>query len=134
MSKLYKSDKVRFIVGAILIIVIYSCYYIFFEENTQANLLPRKTQHVIKFLTTIVVYLIGTKHLGKLKDLWMSSIWHLIHISGLCIITLIGLYDWFIMETSLNVKVFVSSIQETLISPVLYLAMGLLNKSLKKST
>lgn len=131
---LYQSDKTRFISGLIVIIIIYSCYYIYFAENNALAFLPRKTRHIIKFLTTISVYFVGTFHLGRLKDSWMSVLWHLIHISGLCIIALIGLYDWFIMEVSLNAKQLVSGIQEILISPVLYVAMGLLNKSLNKSS
>ncbi|WP_345275222.1 hypothetical protein [Litoribaculum gwangyangense] len=83
---------------------------------------------------TILVYFIGTFHLGKLKDKWMSSIWHLVHISGLIIITSLGLFDWFIMELSRDIKNFAHTIQEILISPVLYVAMGLLNRSLKKET
>lgn len=88
--------------------------------------------HLIRFGTTIAVYFVGTFHLGKLKDSWMSSLWHLVHVSGLIIITSMGLFDYFILEISRNLKEFAHTIQEILISPVLYVAMGLLNKSLKR--
>lgn len=130
--KLYKTDNIRFIAGIIFIVLIYSWYYIYFSENADLTYLPRKIKHLISLFTTIIVYFVGTYHLGKLKDKWMSSIWHLVHISGLCIITLIGLYDFFILETTLSVKIFARGIQEILISPVLYIAMGLINKSLNK--
>ncbi len=130
--KLYKSDNIRFIAGLIFIIIIYSWFYIYFAENKDMNGIPRRLKHVIIFLTTIAVYFVGTLHLGKLKDRWMSLIWHAIHISGLSIISLIGLYDWFISEVILNVRQFAHAIQEILISPVIYVAMGLLNKMLKK--
>lgn len=129
---LYKSDKVRFLSGLIFIVILYSCYYIYFEENKDL-VLPSKVRHIIKFATTIAVYFIGTFHLGKLSDTWMSFIWHVVHISGLTIITSLGLFDWFIGGMSLNLRAFAGSIQEILISPVLYVAMGLLNKSLKNS-
>ena len=129
---LYKSDKVRFIFGLIFILIIYSAYHVFFYENNTL-ILPSKIRHVIKFSTTIAVYLVGTFHLGKLKDKWMSLIWHIIHVSGLFIITSLGLFDWFIMEIGLNLRLFANSIQEILIAPLLYVAMGLLNKSLKKT-
>ena len=133
--KLYKSDKIRFISGLILIIIIYSWYYLFFITEDQSwLLLPKLTFHLIRFAVTIVVYFIGTFHLGKLKDSWMSTIWHLVHISGLIIITSMGLFDWFIFEISRNLKEFAHSIQEILISPVLYFAMGILNKSLKRDS
>ena len=129
---LYKSDKVRFIFGLIFIIVIYSWNYLYFAENKSYVSLPKLTIHLMMFSVTIAVYFIGTLHLGKLKDSWMSSLWHLIHISGLAIIISLGLLDWFILEISLSLKQLAYSIQEILISPVLYVAMGLLNRSLKK--
>ena len=131
--KLYKSDKVRFISGLIFIIILYSCYYIYFEENHKLNL-PSKVRHIIKFGATVAVYFIGTFHLGKLTDSWMSFIWHVVHIAGLSIITSLGLFDWFIGGMSLNLRAFAGSIQEILISPMLYVAMGLLNRSLKNTT
>ena len=133
MNNPYKSDKFRFIAGLIFIIIIYSWYYLFFiTESQEWLLLPKLTFHLIRFGVTILVYFIGTFHLGKLKDKWMSSIWHFVHISGLCIITSMGLFDWFIMEISRSSKDFAHTIQEILISPVLYVAMGLLNRSLNK--
>jgi len=128
---LYKSDKVRFISGLIFILIIYTTYYVFFLENSSL-VIPSKIRHDIKFLATIAVYLVGTFHLGQLKDKWMSLIWHLVHISGLFIITFLGLFDWFITEISLNLRLFANSIQEILISPLLYLAMGLINTTFKK--
>ncbi len=131
---LYKSDKVRFIFGLIFIIIIYSWFYLYFMENKNTLPISRKMRHVITFLTTITVYLVGTFHLGKLKDTWMSSIWHFVHISGLCIITFLGLFDWLISEISLSLRDFALTVQELLISPVLYVAMGLINKSLNKDS
>ncbi len=131
---LYRSDKARFILGLILILIIYSLYYIYFLEHKNTLLISRKVKHIITFSTTVFVYFVGTFHLGKLKDEWMSSLWHIIHITGLCIITTLGLFDWLIAEISLSLRQFVLSVQEFLISPVLYVAMGLLNKSLKKGS
>lgn len=130
---LYKSDKVRFIFGLIFILIIYTTYYVGFYENSNL-ILSGKIRHIIKFLATIAVYLVGTFHLGQLKDKWMSLIWHLIHVSGLFIITSLGLFDWFITEISLNLRLFANSIQEILISPLLYLAMGLINRTFKKDS
>lgn len=132
--KLYKSDKVRFIFGLIFIILIYSCYYIFFAENKDTHLIPKIIQHIIRLTTTIIVYFVGTFHLGKLKDTWLSSIWHLVHISGLAIIGVIGLYNLLIADLTINTKLIALNVQEILISPMLYLAMGLINNSLNKKS
>ncbi|NNC50489.1 MAG: hypothetical protein HKO01_08155 [Flaviramulus sp.] len=78
--------------------------------------------------------MIGSLHLGKLKDQWMSYLWHFIHITGLCIITSIGLFDWLISDIPLGVLLFGGSVQEFLISPLLFVAMGLLNRKLNKNS
>lgn len=131
--KLYKSNKTRFIFGFIFIIIIYTLFYVCFLENSNLNL-SRFFNHAIKFSSTIAVYLVGTYHLGKLEDSWMSFIWHIVHVAGLIIITSIGLFDLFISEISLSTRMFALSVQEILISPLLYLAMGLINKTLKNSS
>ena len=127
----YKSNRLRFIFGLIFIIILYSAYYLFFVDNVFYEI-PRKARHLGSFLTTIIVYFIGTFHLGKLTDTWMSTIWHFVHITGLVILTSLGGYDWLISEISLSLRSFAQSVQETLISPVLYVGMGLLNKTLNK--
>lgn len=129
----YKSDRQKWIAGLILILIVYTLFYTLFADRSYTYLIPRKIRHIIKFGTTIAVYLMGTYHLGKLKDQWMSSLWHFIHISLLIIITSIGIYDWIFGEVSYAVKDFTASLQEFLISPVLYVGMGLINQKLKSS-
>jgi hypothetical protein len=130
--QLYKTDRQRFIIGFLFILLIYSLYYIYFADTPNAILIPRKIRHVIKFGTTILVYGIGSFHLGKIKQQWMVSLWHLIHISLLVTISCIGLYDWIFGMVSQPTKDFAQSMQEFLISPILYVGMGLLNRQFKK--
>ena len=44
-----------------------------------------------------------------------------------------GLFNWFIMGISISAKLFGLAIQELIMSPVLYVAMYLLNRSLNKN-
>ena len=134
MKNPYKSDKFRFVIGLILIIVIYSAYYLLFVDYDSAFNISRRIKHIASFATTIVIYFVGTFHLGKLADSWMSSLWHMVHISGLIILTSLGLYDFLFAEISLSLKSFARSIQELLVSPVLYAGMGLLNTTLKNNS
>lgn len=125
---IYKNDRAKWIGGLICVLIIYTLYYVFFVEHAFSYQIPRKIRHVIKFGTTVVVYLVGTYHLGRLKDKWMSTLWHFIHISLLCAITGIGLFDWTFGKVSVKTRELAASFQEFLISPVLYFAMGLINK------
>jgi hypothetical protein len=130
--RLYKSDKTRFIAGLLLIVVIYSLFYIYFLENANVSSLSGVIRHGIAFAATVAVYLVGTSHLGTLEDKWMSSLWHFVHISGLLILTCLGLFDLLISDISFNMRRFALTVLEFLISPVLYVGMGLLNRSLKQ--
>lgn len=127
----YKTDRYRWIAGLIIIVVLYSLYYVYFADRQYTYFIPRKIRHIIKFVTTIAVYITGTYHLGKLRDKWMGQLWHIIHISLLFSITSIGLYDWTFGMVRYSIKEIAASMQEFLISPVLYVAMGILNDKLK---
>jgi hypothetical protein len=129
---LYKTERRRFVMGLVLIVLIYSAYYIYFADTPNAVLIPRKIRHLIKFGTTILVYGVGSFHLGTLQQKWMGMLWHCIHISLLVTITSIGLYYWTFGMVSQPTKDLAQSMQEFLISPVLYVGMGILNSQFKK--
>ena len=131
---LYQSDKVRFISGLIIILIIYTLHYIYLAENPDIASVPKYIVHLLRFAVTLAVYFVGTFHLGKLKDTWMSTVWHMVHITGLCIIAALGGFNWLIADIGIGLKDFTNSTQEILISPVLYVAMGLLNKSLNNKS
>lgn len=126
---LYNSHRARWIGGLAIILVIYTLFYLLFVEP-DVTWIPRKIRHVIKFVTTVSVYLLGTLHLGHIEDRWMSYLWHIIHISLLSIITAVGLYDWTFGMVSQELKDMTATMQEFLISPVLYVGMGILNRRL----
>lgn len=129
---MFKWIDSKWVIGLFIILAIYTLYYLFFIESHTTILIPRKLRHVIKFSTTISVYLIGSYHLGRIQPPWMSYLWHFVHLTLLFLLVSIGLYDWFLGMVSQEVKDFTSSIQEFLISPVLYVGMGILNKRLKQ--
>lgn len=128
---IYKNDRAKWIGGLLCVILLYSLFYVLFADRAYTYNIPRKIRHVIKFGTTVAVYLVGTYHLGQLKDKWMSTLWHFIHISLLFTITAIGAYDWIFGMVNLKTKEMAASMQEFLISPVLYFAMGLVNQRYK---
>lgn len=127
-------EKRYYWVGLSIIVLIYSAYYLLFADRAESILIPRKWRHVIKFLTTFSVYLVGTYHLKWQSNDWMKWLWHLIHINLLGTISSIGAYDWIFGMVSIQVKEIAASMQEFLISPLLYIAMGILNNRLVNPT
>jgi hypothetical protein len=130
MLQLYRKEKKGYWAGLILILLIYCLFYLLFADRVDTIMIPRKWRHIIKFVTTFTVYLIGSYHLGTQKKTWMLQLWHLIHLSLLGTIFCIGSYDWIFGMVSYPVKEIASSMQEFLISPMLYIAMGILQKRL----
>jgi hypothetical protein len=126
----YNNLLYRFLVGLALILIVHSFFYLFFVENPNIQDVPRKIRHVIKFVTTVLVYFIGTNYLSKLEARWMFILWHFIHLSFLFVITSVGLYDWFFGVVDINTREFVASMQEILISPVFYVGMEIVNQKL----
>lgn len=118
-------------IGLIYIIIIYILYHFLFLENKNIAEIPRKIRHLIKFGSTVSIYIIGTIHLSNFRVKWMEKLWHLIHISMLLFLSFLGFYVWFISDIPIFIKYFSVTIQELLISPSLYFVMGLLNEHLK---
>lgn len=127
MPNSQKNKRYNWGIGLILICIIYTLFYVYFQENNTIKLVPRKIRHIIKFGTTFFVYLIGTYFLGKIKVNWMQQLWHFIHLSLLGILIIFGIYDWMINPIPKSVREISMVLQEFLISPVLYVGMSLLN-------
>lgn len=134
--KRQKSNKTLYILGLVLIVVVYSCFAIFFVDFREEAFIPRKLRHAISLVLIVIQYLVGFIFLRKLSITWMKKVWNIIYVSGLIIICAIGLYDWLILSGRANqeLSMFARTIQELLMAPVLYVVMGLLQKALFRNT
>lgn len=119
--------------GLLQLMVIYTAMYLFFYEAPYLTEIPRKIRHLIKFGSLIGVYLLGTYHLRFEQQRWMAALWHIVHLSGISFVMMVGAYDWIVRPTPFYVRALAQQINEFLISPVLFVAMGLLEKYLKKN-
>lgn len=125
------NSRLQWVIGLILICIIYTLYYVYYQENDAIKVLPRIIRHAIKFGTTISVYIIGTYFLGQLKVQWMQQLWHFIHLCLLGILVAFGMYDLLIQSAPKNIREISMVFQEFLISPVLYVGMKLLNSKIE---
>jgi hypothetical protein len=55
-------------------------------------------------------------------------IWHGCYLLILILLLGLGAYDWTIARTPLSVREIADSLQEFLVSPVLYVALGIFNR------
>lgn len=114
--------------GLLVLLTIYSAYYLLYADNKSLAPQDMVTRHVLKIGVVFVIYLTGSYFLRRLPQAWLLQIWHFVHIT--LITLLIGLWAWhfFISYLPVNLRKLGNSIHEFLISPLLYLATGLLGK------
>jgi uncharacterized membrane protein len=117
-----------FITGLIVLVSIYSAYYLLVADNNGMIKKLLLVTHSIKILVVFAIYLSGTYFLSRLPQKWLKQLWHFIHI--VLISMLIGLWSWHfaVHPLPLNLRNFGYSIHEFLISPLLYLATWLMGK------
>jgi hypothetical protein len=122
----------KFWMGLIIILVIYTLFYLFFKDANYLGLIPRKIRHIIKFVVLITIYLVGVWHLSLDKITWMKTLWHLIHISGIVFLVSLGAYDWLINPMPQFMREVMDAVNEFLIGPTLFVGMAILQKFLLK--
>jgi hypothetical protein len=116
-----------FVCGLVCLMGLY-CVYNFYFIDSFASDISVKARHVLKFLFIILSYLIGWVTLRKQPPAWKIRIWHLLYGIGLVCLVLLGIYDWAVRRASLDMRVIAYDIQELLVSPILYVAIGLVGK------
>jgi hypothetical protein len=134
--QLYKSDRQRYMAGLLYIFLIYTISYLIFAEHCLIGKfkIPELLNHVFMFVMAVLVYMIGTMHLGKLQEPWMFFIWNITYIillSIFLILILVKLLLFTISYTIRSIYIF-DHITFILISPMLYFSLGLLNRLLIK--
>ena len=130
MSK--PKPKYIFILGLLAICVIYSLYSVYFDLTYVPDI-PGKLKHLNKLLFVIIVYGVGTLALKRYMIGWMMLIWHVLHIIFISVLLLIGFYDWYHGDITDQIRNVANSVFEFLISPVLYVSMGIIQFRLFKN-
>ena len=120
-------------IGLLAITLIYILYNLFLVDVDYYQSIPRKIRHINKFGSILLVYGIGTWTLKKNTIGWMMLIWHFVYAVTAIALILIGLYDWRFGISSIQLRNIASSLHEFLISPILFVGMGILNSRLLKN-
>jgi lipoprotein signal peptidase len=131
MSKL--SNKQIYWVGFIVIVIIYSLYNLYLVDVGYYQDIPRKVRHIGKFVAILIIYGTGTFTLRKYTADWMMYIWHLIHIVIIILLLISGIYDWAFGEISVQFRNVANTFFEFLISPLIYIGIGILNTAFNRT-
>jgi hypothetical protein len=126
------SNRHIYWIGFIVIVIIYSLYNLYLVDVGYYQNIPRKLRHIGKFASIIIIYGTGTFALKRATAEWMMYIWHLIHIIIIALLLLLGIYDWSFGELSAQMRNVANTLFEFLISPVIYIGVGILNSKFGK--
>ncbi len=117
--------------GLLVILILYCCYYLGFVYGVFMQI-PLRARHLIRILFVLLVYFAGGRGLRKDMAGWMMKIWHLLYALGISGMLILGMYDWWVVRLPVTARYIGDSLQEFLVSPVLYIAIGLLRRSLAR--
>jgi hypothetical protein len=120
-------------IGFIVIVIIYSLYNLYLVDVAYYDSIPRKVRHIGKFVAILTIYAVGTLALRKYTAEWMMYVWHIVHIIIIALLLLIGIYDWSSGEISAQFRNVANTLFEFLISPVIYVAVGILNSKFSRT-
>jgi hypothetical protein len=133
MSKAMASNKRKYIlIGLLAIVVVYSLYYLCLVYVSYYDAIPRKVRHINRLLSILIVYGIGYWSFKKYNVKWIRMLWNAIYFTVVILLVLIGLYDWSLGPASMQVRNIAKTLHEFLISPVLFVAILIINKTLVK--
>jgi len=121
--------------GLLCLFLVYSAYHILMFDMGLIYRLGSWERHGIKFGTAVLIFVVGTFFLKRTAQPspWMWQLWNVVHIGGMLALMVLGAIDHWIMELSTTWRYFASRIHLFLISPMFYVAMGLLSKQLDRS-
>jgi hypothetical protein len=116
-----------FLIGLTVVVLLYILYYLVFVYHVFLNV-PMRVRQLIKLGFIFLVYGTGVWALRKDTARWIMKIWHLLYGCTFLFLILLGVFDWWLGRTSLAVREVAGNLHEFLISPVLYIVIGLLRR------
>jgi len=116
-----------FLIGLTVIVLLYILYYLLFVYGVFL-VVPMRTRQLIKLGSIFLIYGVGVWALRKDTAGWIMKIWHLMYGCTFLFLILLGLLDWWLGRTSPAVREVAGNLHEFLISPILYIVIGLLRR------
>src|SRR6185437_9428176 len=71
-----RHSKLRFILGLLAIVVLYTVYSLYIDNLRFVEATSRNLRHIIRLLTILATYGIGVLAFGRDYPAWLVRIWH----------------------------------------------------------
>lgn len=114
--------------GFWIMILAYSIVRLFFYEPVFR--MPdwvHGNRQLIRWINITFVYVLGIFVIRTMRERWMLYLWNLVHVLLIAYLLLAAAYEYFIAPMPYGIRGSAAPIIEFLISPVYYMALGLLH-------
>jgi hypothetical protein len=118
------------LIGLFAITTVYLLYNIFLVDASYYEDIPRKVRHLSRLLSIIFVYGIGYYSFKNYGEKWIIDIWNIIYFAVIPLLILIGIYDLSLGPASVELRNISKTLHEFLISPVFYVTILIVKKTL----
>jgi hypothetical protein len=112
--------------GLVFILLAYTVVQLIsYQSFLRLPTIIQENKQLMRWMAIALVYSVGCLVLKANGVAWLLSIWHLIHLSLVGYLFLIGIYEYTIAPVPYGIRSSVAPVVEFLISPLLYFAAGL---------
>ncbi len=112
--------------GLVFILLAYTVVQLIsYQSFLRLPTIIQENKQLMRWMAIALVYSVGCLVLKTNGVAWLLGIWHLIHLSLVGYLFLIGIYEYTIAPVPYGIRASVAPVVEFLISPLLYFAAGL---------
>jgi hypothetical protein len=119
--------------GMLLMVLVYTLVQLLFYHPP--FVLPAWVQtyrQVFRWVTITIVYVTGIYVLKNSSESWLLYLWNLVHVVVIGYLLVLAAYEYLIAPVPYGLRASVEPIVEFLVSPIIYIGMGILYAGIKK--
>ena len=123
----------NFWIGFWIMVLAYTIVRLFFYEPVVS--MPawvHQNRQLIRWMNVTFVYVVGIFVIRTMEERWLLYLWNLVHLLLIGYLFLASAYEYFIAPMPYGVRGSAAPIIEFLISPVFYIALGVLYHAQKR--
>lgn len=121
--------------GLIVVLLAYTLVQLlFYHPLIQLPQFVKTNRQLLRWVTITIVYIAGVLVLRRTNEDWLIFVWHLIHLLLIVYLLLIAVIEYFIMPVPYGIRASVAPLVEFLISPLLYMGIGIVFLSMHDAT
>lgn len=119
--------------GLIWLLLVYTAVQLlYFNPPVKLPYWVQTFKQPIRWFSITIVFITGIFILRRVKDQWLLILWNLIHFVVIGYLLAVAFYEYIIAPVSYGIRASVEPIVEFLVSPIIYIGMGIMYASIQK--